>query len=220
MYFLPTPRVGFRLWNKNVIVLASALWGDPEVMYFIDARYRVDATQIEQKLDTELKLQELHNMQYWPIFLIDNGQHVGCCGLRPKEVTARIFEFGVHLRKAYWITGLAAEAGHAAINYAFENLQARQLFAGHHPGNHRSRRLLEKFGFVSVNDQLYTPTGLKHPSYILMQPTSIKSTFTQTQVTADPDSQPKRKENDNTRVITLTITDKSNTQQHCGTQRE
>jgi ribosomal-protein-alanine N-acetyltransferase len=168
MYFLTTPRVGFRLWSKDDIELASALWGDPEVTHFIDARHRLDTAQIVEKLAAELEMQQQHDMQYWPIFLMANGQHVGCCGLRPKDVTARIFEFGVHLRKPYWGTGLAAEAGHAAINYAFEHLKARQLFAGHHPDNLASCRLLKKLGFVYIGDQLYPPTGLKHPSYILM----------------------------------------------------
>jgi ribosomal-protein-alanine N-acetyltransferase len=172
MYFLTTPRVGFRLWSKEDIVLASDLWGDPEVTHFIDARRRLDATQIREKLHAELEMQKHYDMQYWPIFLMENGQHVGCCGLRPKDVSARIFEFGVHLRKAYWRTGLAAEAGLAAINHAFEHLNAKQLFAGHHPENHGSRSLLKKLGFVYIGDQLYPPTGLKHPSYMLMQTTS------------------------------------------------
>jgi ribosomal-protein-alanine N-acetyltransferase len=172
MYFLTTPRIGFRLWSKDDIELASALWGDPEVTHFIDARQRLDAAQIEEKLNAELEMQQQHDIQYWPIFLMGTGQHVGCCGLRPKDATARIFEFGVHLCKPYWGAGLAAEAGHAAINYAFEHLKARQLFAGHHPENHGSRRLLEKLGFIYIGDQLYLPTGLEHPSYILMQTTS------------------------------------------------
>lgn len=171
MYFLTTPRLGFRLWSTDDIELASALWGDPEVTHFIDARPRLDAAQIEAKLDAELEMQHQHGVQYWPIFLLENGQHVGCCGLRPKDINAGIFEFGVHLRKPYWGTGLAVEAGHAAINYAFEHLKTRQLFAGHHPENHTSRRLLEKLGFIYIGDQLYPPTGLKHPSYMLTHST-------------------------------------------------
>lgn len=174
MYFLTTQSVGFRLWSKDDIELASALWGDPEVTHFIDARHRLDSTQIEEKLDAEIEIQQHYDMQYWPIFLIESGQHIGCCGLRPKDATAKIFEFGVHLRKPYWGTGLAVEAGQAAINYAFEHLEARQLFAGHHPENHGSRRLLEKLGFVYISDQLYLPTGLEHPSYLLMETASMQ----------------------------------------------
>lgn len=172
MYFLTTPRVGFRLWSKDDIELALALWGDPRVTYFVVARHRLDTAQIEEKLGAELGMQMQHDMQYWPIFLMENGQHIGCCGLRPKDIAARILEFGVHLRQPYWGTGLAAEAGQAAINYAFKHLKARQLFAGHHPENHGSRRLLEKLGFIYIGDELYPPTGLEHPSYVLMQPTS------------------------------------------------
>ncbi|KAG0645495.1 putative N-acetyltransferase p20 [Hyphodiscus hymeniophilus] len=172
MYFLSTPRIGFRHWSKDDIVLATTLWGDPEVTHFIDARSPLYSTQIREKLDAELETQRQHGMQYWPIFLVEDGKHVGCCGLRPKDAQSRIFEFGVHLRTSYWGTGIAAEAGRTAVDYAFEHLMARQLFAGHHPENHASRRLLERLGFVYIGDQLYPPTGLEHPSYMLVRTTS------------------------------------------------
>jgi RimJ/RimL family protein N-acetyltransferase len=49
--------------------------------------------------------------------------------------------------------------------YAFERLDAAGLFAGHHPANEPSRRVLIKSGFRYTHDELYPPTGLKHPSY-------------------------------------------------------
>jgi [ribosomal protein S5]-alanine N-acetyltransferase len=53
------------------------------------------------------------------------------------------------------------------IEHAFKTLAASALFAGHNPNNHASRRLLEKLGFQYTHDELYRPTGLHHPSYLL-----------------------------------------------------
>jgi RimJ/RimL family protein N-acetyltransferase len=62
---------------------------------------------------------------------------------------------------------LAQEAGRAVIAFAFENLGAEALFAGHHPANSASRRVLAKLGFQFTHDEFYPPTGLMHRSYLL-----------------------------------------------------
>lgn len=164
-YFLTTSRIGFRYWTKDDMPLAHALWGSPEVTRFFTAN-GLNKTQIQQRLNSELEMQHKHGIQYWPIFLRENGEHIGCCGLRPKDIEAGVLEFGVHLRPEHWGSGLAIEAGKAAIEYAFTELKVRQLFAGHHPENQPSKRMLGKLGFSYSGDELYPPTGLQHPSYI------------------------------------------------------
>lgn len=63
--------------------------------------------------------------------------------------------------------GYASEAARAAIAHAFGALGIRQLVAGHHPVNRASRQLLERLGFRYLSDDLYPPTGLRHPTYAL-----------------------------------------------------
>jgi RimJ/RimL family protein N-acetyltransferase len=77
---------------------------------------------------------------------------------------------GVHLRAEYWGIGLAEEAGRAVIRYAFDVLDVQGLFAGHHPENAASQRLLDKLGFRFTHEQFYAPTGRKHRSYLLGRP--------------------------------------------------
>jgi RimJ/RimL family protein N-acetyltransferase len=79
-----------------------------------------------------------------------------------------ICEMGLHLRPAYWGRGLALEAGRAIISFAFASLRVKGLFAGHHPENAASRELLVKLGFRFTHEGLYAPTGLLHPSYLLI----------------------------------------------------
>jgi [ribosomal protein S5]-alanine N-acetyltransferase len=108
-----------------------------------------------------------HGVQYWPIFLLATGEHVGCCGLRPYRAEEKIYEVGVHLRRAYWGQGYAGEATRTAMGYAFDTLGATALFAGHNPANEASRRVLQTLAFRYTHDEYYPPTGLDHPSYIL-----------------------------------------------------
>ncbi len=164
-YFLRTPRLGFRQWSINDLPLALDLWGDPEVSRFLGGPFSREA--IEEKLTKEIATLSAHHIQYWPIFLLANNEHVGCAGLRPYKPQEQIYELGYHLRRQYWGMGLAEEAGRAVVNFAFENLGAKALFAGHHPENAASKRVLEKLGFRFTHEELYPPTGLMNPSYLL-----------------------------------------------------
>ena len=71
---------------------ARSLWGDAQVAQ------RIGATDAQQRLEEELARGVEHGVQYWPMFLRDTREHVGCCGLRPRA--AQTYELGFHLLPA------------------------------------------------------------------------------------------------------------------------
>lgn len=164
-YFLRSARLGFREWAESDLELANALWGDPEVTRLIGGPFSTG--QVRARLSREIETQRAHGIQYWPIFLLATGEHVGCCGLRPYQLDRRVYELGFHILRSQWGKRYASEAAAAAMAYAFDSLQVAALFAGHHPANEASRRLLQKLGFRFSRTEYYAPTGLDHPSYIL-----------------------------------------------------
>jgi [ribosomal protein S5]-alanine N-acetyltransferase len=164
-YFLRSPRLGFRCWTPEDLSLAEQLWGDPQVTLLIGGPFTEE--MIRGRLASEIASMQGHRVQYWPIFLLEGDQHVGCAGLRPYQIEDGVYELGFHLRGLYAGQGLATEVGRAVIDYAFDEFNASALFAGHHPANEASRRVLLKLGFIYTRDQLYAPTGLLHPSYLL-----------------------------------------------------
>jgi RimJ/RimL family protein N-acetyltransferase len=164
-YFLRTARLGFDHWSAGDLHLAIALWGEPEVTRFIGGPFT--NREIQDRLDREIALSREYQVQYWPIFLLEDYEHVGCAGLRPYRMEDLVYELGIHLRSPYWGRGLAEEAGRGVVQFAFEEIGARALFAGHHPENSVSQRLLVKLGFRATHEEFYAPTGLKHPSYLL-----------------------------------------------------
>lgn len=164
-YFLTTTRLGFSSWLPGDLPLALELWGNAEVSALIGGPFTPG--QVEARLNSEIACAAEHGVQYWPIFLLDDGRHAGCAGLRPYRIDQQMYELGFHLCSDQWGRGLAEEAGRAVVAFAFKNLGARALFAGHHPANAASRRILEKLGFRFTHEELYPPTGLQHPSYLL-----------------------------------------------------
>ena len=166
-YFLKTQRLGFRTWTTDDLQLAIGLWGDFEVTKFFDGRGPLSNRQVQHRLLHEIATQEAYGVQYWPIFLAEIGKHIGCAGLRPYDLTRKIFEIGLHIRSQYWRQGYAYEAARGVFVYAFYRLGVTELFAGHHPMNQASENLLIKLGFRYTHDEYYKPTGLQHPSYRL-----------------------------------------------------
>lgn len=168
-YFIKTLRIGFSIWNNADLNLASQLWGEKEVTRFICSTGKFTQEDIENRLNTEICNYELYHIQYWPVFDLSTGELIGCCGIRPYKSETHCYELGFHLREKYWGQGYAAEAAKAAIDYSFHLLNAEKLYAGHHPQNKASEKLLMKLGFQCIGNDFYTPTGLYHPLYEMVK---------------------------------------------------
>jgi RimJ/RimL family protein N-acetyltransferase len=164
-YFLKSNRLGFRHWREDDLAIAIGLWGDYEVTKFFDARGQWSRDEVRKRLAEEIKTEKQYGVQYWPIFHLKTMGHVGCCGLRPYDLSEEIYEIGFHIRSNLWRHGYAREAAGAVIDYAFNTLMVNSLFAGHNPNNAASRHLLRQIGFRYTHDEFYSPTGLNHPSY-------------------------------------------------------
>ena len=102
--------LAFGKWSEseNDFVLAHSLWGNPKVTHYFSSNGYTDE-QIRVRLADEISNQKNFGVQYWPIFYLESGDFVGCCGLRPKAIeesdvnysSTGVFEFGVHLRPGF-----------------------------------------------------------------------------------------------------------------------
>ncbi|MGB7264795.1 MAG: GNAT family N-acetyltransferase [Terracidiphilus sp.] len=172
-YFLNSERLGFRHWTADDQALAIGLWCDAQVTALIGGPWSQDVALA--RLAQEVSHGQQLGVQYWPVFLLEDGSHVGCAGLRPYKLEEKIFEMGIHLRPGFWGRGFAYEAARAIVPYAFSSLPIDALITGHHPRNTASRRLLNKLGFTFLEERVYAPTGLMHPMYLLRKEQAIPS---------------------------------------------
>jgi ribosomal-protein-alanine N-acetyltransferase len=164
-YFLKSERLGFRCWSNDDLPLARELWGDIDVTRFFGGPF--SEAEIGQRLNREITNMNAFQFQYWPINLLSDNEHVGCCGLRPYRLEEEIYELGFHLRPQYWGQELAQEAARAVVSYAFEKIGAKALSAGHHPKNLASKKVLEKLGFKYTHDEFFVALGINIPYYRL-----------------------------------------------------
>ena len=166
-YFLRSSRLGFSTWTHADLPLALELWGDSEVTRLTGGPFTTQ--QVRERLEREIHAHAEHGVQYWPIFLLETGEHVGCCGLQPHKPAQGIYELGFQLRVAFWGRGFAREAARAVVARAFTTLGIPALYAGHHPCNHASRGVLTRLGFHYTHDEFYPPTGQIEPCYLLLR---------------------------------------------------
>jgi ribosomal-protein-alanine N-acetyltransferase len=134
-------------------VLAMELWGDPAVTALIVPRGKLTEAEVQEKLHAEIEREKPYGVQYWAMFDHRNGDFVGCGGLRPWVYTPgeADFEVGFHLVKRCWGKGFGTEAALGALEYAWEELELSKVYAGHHPDNRASERILTKLGFECLS---------------------------------------------------------------------
>jgi RimJ/RimL family protein N-acetyltransferase len=162
-------RLVFRTWGEEDLPLAYELFSDPRVSALVGGPFEFD--QIRERLAAEIATERTHGFQYWPVFS-RSGEHLGCCGLKPRA--PGMPELGFYFRYAAWGRGYATEAAAAVIAHAFGELRIDALFAGHHHENHGSRHALAKLGFRYTHHELYPPTGLDEPCYVLRKPEDVQ----------------------------------------------
>jgi RimJ/RimL family protein N-acetyltransferase len=159
---LRTGRLWLRPWSLADLDEAIRLWSDPRVMAFLGGV--LDRAAVVERLSRELDSQAAHGFQYWRVSAGD--AFVGCAGLKRTDVDGSwVLEMGFHLVPEAWGQGYALELGRAIVAHAFDALGVDALYAGHHPQNRGSERVLAKLGFRRLGTRFYPPTGLDHPWY-------------------------------------------------------
>jgi RimJ/RimL family protein N-acetyltransferase len=81
--------------------------------------------------------------------ILADGEHVGCCGIFPKEDVARMnAEVGYWIGEEHWGKGIATQAVKLIAAYGFETLGMHRIYASVFGPNKASARVLEKAGFT------------------------------------------------------------------------
>ena len=85
---------------------------------------------------------------WWAICSADNHVFYGAGGLNNLNFTFRKGEIGFWLMPEFWGKGFIREAIIPILEYAFTNLGLHRIEAHVESGNHNSKRVLDKSGFL------------------------------------------------------------------------
>jgi [ribosomal protein S5]-alanine N-acetyltransferase len=155
----PSARLMFRSWTDQDAALAEALWCDPEVTRYFGGAMTCE--QAHDRLRAECERETRLGIQYWPMFVRETGEFVGCAGLRPWQMDSNTIEAGVHLVRSAWGLRLGEEGLRAALAYGFDTLSLPTIVAGHGIGHDNSQKMLERVGFRYTHNIMWGPKAIE-----------------------------------------------------------
>lgn len=106
--------------------------------------------EVQEWLDRQLRrYEEYGNYGLWAVILRENDRMIGQCGLTLQDIEDRqVLEIGYLFERAYWHQGYAIEAARACKQYAFEVLQADEVYSIIRDTNLPSQRVAERNGMT------------------------------------------------------------------------
>jgi len=159
---IETKRVVLRPWRESDAESLYAYASDPDIGFAAGWPPHRSVDESREVIRTVFAARETYAVE-----LKSTGDAVGCCGvmLADGAPNGRIGsgegEIGYWLGKPYWGRGLIPEAVMALLWRCFNELGLSAVWCGHYDGNDKSRRVIEKCGFVyhhTVKDEL-SPLG-------------------------------------------------------------
>ena len=167
-----------KILETEKLVIRKLTYGDfdklSDILKDIDVMYawEHDFSDVEVKewIDRNISRYEKDETGYFSLIEKNTGELVGQAGLHYSIVNEkRILELGYIIMKKHWNKGYAFESAKALINFAFDILNEKEVYALIRPENTRSVKLAEKLGFVLVSSYLkyYNGKDMIHNIYIL-----------------------------------------------------
>ena len=140
------------------------LYQDIDLMRYITGQTR-SYEKTEARLNVYLNDHKQYGFGLCAAILKSSGEMIGRCGLEPVESKIGIEgDIGWMFKKKYWGQGLATEFGRAMIEYGFNHLPVRRIFARADVANTASIRVMQKLGMSFVKaDQVEVVYELWHP---------------------------------------------------------
>ncbi len=127
---------------------------NPEVHQYLGNHPVQTKDEIAMVIDFIRQQYKDHGIGRWAMVDKETNEFIGWTGF--KYITEAInkqvnyYDLGYRLRKKYWGKGLATEAGIACLNYGFNQLGYREVFAMADCANDGSNRILRKLGFTGI----------------------------------------------------------------------
>jgi RimJ/RimL family protein N-acetyltransferase len=159
---LETPRLILRQWQTSDHEEYIELFTDPEVARYV---FLGGPVRREQLLEVSAGyLKQWQDRGFGPFAVFDKMTRtwIGQLGLNhlahwpgPDKV-----EVGWELHQAWWGRGLATEGALTALRFGFQEHDLRRIISTTVPGNHGSRRVMEKIGLTYQGTYVISSTEI------------------------------------------------------------
>jgi len=144
---LATARLRLRRLRASDAPEIYRLRADDRVNEFIDRPKAINLQDALAYIDKIHNGVEAGDWVYWAILFQEQKKLIGTICLWNVSAAEKKAELGYELMPDYQGQGIMQEAVGAVLDFGFRTLKLRSIEAVSRPANHRSIKLLEKFGF-------------------------------------------------------------------------
>lgn len=188
---IETERLYLRQMNQDDFNDLCEILQDKSVMHAYEHAFS-DA-EVQEWLDKQLKRYNEEGFGLWSVIKKSTGEFIGQAGLTLQEIYGKkVLEIGYLLKNKYWHNGFATEAAIGCKAYAFNNLNASEVYSIIRDNNIASKNVAIRIGmtvFGKVTKHYYN-IDMPHTIFKVKRTmqNSIKGTEKFKQLTANPKS--------------------------------
>ena len=162
---IETKRLYLRELQPSDREALSKILQDEQTMYAYEGAF--SDTEVQAWLEKQLKSYQRNGFGLWAAVLKETGEMIGQCGLTWQELAGeQVLEIGYLFQRAFWHKGYASEAAMACKNYAFEMLQADEVFSIIRDTNGPSQRVAERNGMTRCGEFIKHYRGIDMSHYV------------------------------------------------------
>ena len=144
---LETQRLYLREMQQSDYPALCRILQDEEVMYAYEGAFSDD--EVQGWLGKQIQNYKQYGFGLWAVILKQSNEMIGQCGLTMQDYEGNpILEVGYLFQKAFWRKGYAAESAIACKEYAFDRLNANEVFSIIRDTNTPSQNVAKRNGMT------------------------------------------------------------------------
>lgn len=162
---IETERLYLRTMTQCDVIALSKIMQDADAMYAYNGAFTDAETQ--RWLDRQLERYRTLGYGLWAVVLKTTGEMIGQCGLTIQQWKEKdLLEIGYLFQRDYWHFGYATEAAKACKKYAFDTLNATEVYSIIRDTNAASQRVAIRNGMTIVDTWTKHYRGEDMPHYL------------------------------------------------------
>lgn len=148
---LETERLFLRKMNQGDFDSLCKILQDEKAMCAYEHAFSDE--EVQTWLDRQLARYQEYGFGLWAVILKETGELIGQCGLTMQDCNGtQVLEIGYLFQRAFWHQGYATEAASGCKTYAFDVLNASEVFSIIRDNNFASQNVAKRNG-MSVKGQ-------------------------------------------------------------------
>ncbi len=170
---LETERLYLREMGQDDFSSLCKILQDEDVMYAYEHAF--SDGEVQAWLDKQISRYKEYGFGLWAVILKDTNEMIGQCGLTMQDFNGKqVLEVGYLFQKSFWHKGYANEAAIACKEYAFDKLNADEVFSIIRDTNIASQNVARRNGMEIVDKFVKHYYGIDMPHYLFSVKTNSK----------------------------------------------